>query len=79
MLIGLAAYSRIYHIENGGEAGWSYSAGWMAFALAIICSVCFVMVALYTKRPSRLLRHQEQVYTPLAQFEASTTSDDDDV
>ena len=78
MLIGLGSFFKAFNENDSVEASWSYTVGWLAFALALICLGYFIVVAMYRlKTAHQKANMQAQVYAPLAQFESTETDDDD--
>lgn len=83
MLLSLSSFAKAFSFSSEtvqlGPA-WSYSVGWLAAVLSILCAVYFLSVAMYRyKNPSPLsYPAATKAYAPLAQFESTETGSDDD-
>ena len=81
LMLGLASFSRAYHDMEDTHASWSYSIGWIAFLLTLICATYFILIAVFRMRRPRsksAYTSQQSTYTPLAQFEESSDSSEGD-
>lgn len=79
MILGLGSYSKSF--DENSTPGWSYSVGWVACAVCIMCTLYFVSVALYRIKypPNSGGNKQSKSYAPLAQFESTETDDDEEL
>lgn len=82
MVLGLSSFAKGFSSSPPQvlSAGWSYSVGWLATVLAIMCALYFFSVALYRYRHPAPLNYpaENRTYAPLAQFESTETGSDDD-
>lgn len=83
MILGLGSFAKGFSYSNDKvqlSSGWSYSVGWLATVLSVMCALYFVSVAVYHHRnPSPLNFPTEgRSYAPLSQFESTETGSDDD-
>ena len=81
MFIGLTAYVKVLHDNEDQDVslGWSYSVGWLALVLALVCSLYFTGVAWYRwKHPSSGRPRPHQIYAPLTQMNESSSDSDSD-
>lgn len=79
MTLGLGSYSKSF--SDSSTPGWSYSVGWVACVLCVMCTLYFVSVAIYRIRnpPTSGSSRRPKSYTPLAQFESVESDDDEDL
>ena len=84
MILGLSSFAKAFSLSTDtvtvGPA-WSYSVGWLASVLSILCAVYFLVVTIYRYRnptPKGGYQATNQSYAPLAQFESTETGSDDD-
>ena len=78
MFIGLTVYVSVFQ-ALGGARGWSYTVGWLALVLSLICCIYYIIVAWYRlKHPDSIRPKMQQIYAPLTQFEDDMTDSDDD-
>jgi hypothetical protein len=84
MVLGLASFAKAFSTGSDSESlspAWSYSVGWLATVISVLCAVYFLCVAVYRYRnPASSLSHPAMTrsYAPLAQFESTETGSDDD-
>lgn len=82
MIIALGAYGRAFTGERPGHSSWSYTVGWVACLLALLSALYFLLTAVCRVKLSGTgagrVKGKDQPYTPLAQFEESTETEDGD-
>ena len=83
MLLGLGAFAKGFSYSTKTlhrSPGWSYSVGWLATVLAVLCALYFFSVALYRYRHPGPTSYptESRSYAPLSQFESTETGSDDE-
>lgn len=83
MILGLGSFGKAFSYstkEKTLTSGWSYSVGWLAMVLALMCTLYFLSVAVYRYRNQSPINNPSATrsYAPLAQFESTETGSDDD-
>lgn len=84
MVLGLAGFAKGFGRSPDGDLklgpGWSYSVGWLATVLSIMCALYFLSVAAFRYKNHAPMSYPARTrsYAPLAQFESTETGSDDD-
>lgn len=82
MIIALGAYGRAFTGESPGHSSWSYTVGWVACLLALLSALYFLLTAVcrgkFSATGASRAKGKDQTYTPLAQFEESTETEEGD-
>ncbi len=83
MVLGLSSFAKGFSYsteELSLSPGWSYSVGWLAAVLAVLCALYFFSVAMYRYRNPGPIGYpaESRPYAPLSQFESTETCSDDE-
>lgn len=83
MVLGLSSFAKAFSLGTDTETvgpAWSYSVGWLASVLSVLCAVYFLAVTVHRYRNPTPKGYAvpNQSYAPLAQFESTETGSDDD-